>query len=111
MSNEPNPPTCSDLQRGIELFHKGEYYRALGRFAGYTNLWPVTEDVVIALQMSGVIYRRLKPAQLDASLRVLEEALTKARELKNSRLEASINKDLESTVHARQQSRRFKKKD
>ena len=99
------------MQRGLELFHQGEYYLALGRFAHYTSLWPVTEEVVIALQMSGVIYRRLQPAQLDASLRVLEDALTKARELKKPRLEASIIEDLKATVHARQNSRRFKKKD
>jgi len=111
MSNEPNPPKSSDLQRGLEFFHDGEYYLALGRFASYMNLWPVTEEVVIALQMSGVIYRRLKPPQLDASLRVLEDARTKAKELNNPRLEASVLEDLEATVHARQQSRKFKKKD
>jgi len=111
MTSEPNPPNSSDLQRGLQLFHEGEYYLALGRFANYINLWPVTDEVVIALQMSGVIYRRIKPAQLDASLRVLEDALTKARELKKPRLEASVTEDLKATVHARQNSRRFKEKD
>jgi len=109
MTTEPNPPKSSNLQRGIELFHDGEYYLALGRFANYINLWPVTEEMVIALHMSGVIYRLI--GQLDSSLRVLSEARTKAQELKKPELEASIVEDLEATVHARQKSRKFKEKE
>jgi len=106
MTNQPSPPDNFSMQRGFELYRNGKPYAALVHFNFFMNLQPVSEEVVIAMEMSGQIFREI--GQLDPSLICLSNALKEVERLNAPTLKASIENNLEATVTARRKSRRHK---
>jgi len=108
MSDKPNPHEGFSMQKGYDLVREGKPYAALVHFRYFSELKPVTRDVVIALQTLGIAYRTIR--RFEPAIENLEKALLEAQNLKDSELEASILKDLKETQKAVKPSRLWRKR-
>ena len=97
MTDAPNPPLGFSIQRGLDLIHVGKVHVAIVHFEHFAHQKPVTEEVVVAMRQTGVLYRILHRFQ--AAEEYLTDALEAAKQLKKPELAESIQADLDKTWH------------
>lgn len=98
MTDTPNPPQGFSIERGLDLVRAGKADVAILHFAHFAHQKPVTEEVVVAMRQTGVLYRILscfEPAET-----YLTDALEAAKRLKKPELAESIHVELVKTWHA-----------
>jgi|GEM_PF-5897510 len=87
------------IQEGFKLLQQGNAEAAIPHLTSVANLFPVTNEVIEAMRLAGIAFRRIK--NFEASTRSLEDSLREARRLKKPELEALAREELVTTVRAK----------
>jgi len=87
------------IQEGFKQLQLGDPEAAISYLTPVTNFFPVTNEVIEAMRLAGVAFRRLQ--YFEASTRYLEDSIREARRLKKPDLEALATEELLTTSRAR----------
>jgi len=91
--------TNHSLREGFRLLQSGDPEAAIPHLTLVANLFPVTNEVIEAMRLAGVAFRRMK--NFEASTRYLQDSIREARRLKKTELEALAREELTLTAQAR----------
>ena len=87
------------IQEGFRLLQTGNPEAAIPYLTSVANLYPVTNEVIEAMRLAGIAFRRM--LNLEASTRCLKDSLREARRLKKPELEALAMEELVATAQAK----------
>lgn len=83
------------MERGHELLEMHKSYAALLHFQYFAGVTPVTEGVVSAMHISGVVLNQIR--QFENALEYLLRASEEVKKFDNPELKEKITQELEAT--------------